>query len=115
MILHEASIKMSHHKHNRIFIVGLSGAGKGVLAEAIAKRLGWKFINADILGAAAHVGRTVSEIVGEEGELRFNQCLTEILACQMSQDNIVVTTLIFVCDKKEFFYDTSFDKCIPPG
>lgn len=83
---------MSHHKHNRIFIIGLSGAGKGVLAQEVARTLGWKFINADILGACAHVGRTVSEIVGEEGERRFNQCLTEILACQIHQDNIVVTT-----------------------
>lgn len=28
----------------RIFIIGHSGAGKGVLAQAVAKSLGWKFI-----------------------------------------------------------------------
>lgn len=26
----------------RIFIIGHSGAGKGVLAQAVAKSLGWK-------------------------------------------------------------------------
>jgi len=34
----------------RIFVIGHSGAGKGVLAQAVAKKLGWKFINADVLG-----------------------------------------------------------------
>ena len=30
----------------RIFIIGHSGAGKDVLAQAVAKKLGWKFFNA---------------------------------------------------------------------
>ena len=61
----------------RIFIIGHSGAGKGVLAQAVAKKLGWKFLNTDVLGCAAHIGRTVSEVVGAEGERAFNRCLTE--------------------------------------
>jgi shikimate kinase len=85
----------------RIFIIGHSGAGKGVLAQAVAKKLGWKFINADVLGCAAHIGRTVSEIVGAEGERAFNCCLTEILAHQITKENIVVTTdESIICDEK---------------
>ena len=76
----------------RIFIIGHSGAGKGVLAQAVAKKLGWKFINADVLGCAAHIGRTVSEVVGAEGERAFNRCLTEILSHQITKENVVVTT-----------------------
>jgi shikimate kinase len=34
-------------KHKRIFIVGHSGAGKGVLAQALSKKLGWQFLDAD--------------------------------------------------------------------
>jgi shikimate kinase len=90
---------MNHIK--RIFIVGHSGAGKGVLAQAVAKSLGWKFINADVLGCAAHIGRTVSEVVGTEGERAFNRCLTEILSHQIAQENIVVTTdESIICDEK---------------
>ncbi len=85
----------------RIFIIGHSGAGKGVLAQAVAKKLGWKFINADVLGCAAHIGRTVSEVVGTEGERAFNYCLTEILFHQISKENIVVTTdESIICDEK---------------
>ena len=88
-------------KHNRIFIIGHSGAGKGVVAQAVAKELGWKFINADVLGCVTHIGRTVSEVVGTEGERTFNRCLTEILSHQITKENIVVTTdESIICDEK---------------
>lgn len=76
----------------RIFIVGHSGAGKGVLAQAIAKKLGWTFINADVFGCAGHIGRRVSEVIGEEAEKSVNRCLAEILSHQINKENIVVTT-----------------------
>ena len=85
----------------RVFIIGHSGAGKGVLAKAVAKSLGWKFINADVLGCAAHIGRTPSEVLGTEGERAFNRCLTEILSHQITKENIVVTTdESIICDEK---------------
>lgn len=87
--------------NKRIFIVGHSGAGKGVLAEAIAKELGWRFSNADVFGCAGHIGRTLTEVIGAEGEKAFNHSLTEILSHQISKDNIVVTTdENIVCDEK---------------
>ncbi len=85
----------------RIFIIGHSGAGKGVLAQAVAQKLGWKFIDADVLGCVAHIGRTLSEVVGGEGERAFNHCLTEILSHQITKENSVVTTdESIICDKK---------------
>jgi len=86
---------------NRIFIVGHSGAGKGVLARSIAKELAWTFINADVFGCAAHIGRTLVDVVGVESEQSFHHCLTEILSHQMSKNKIVVTTdEIIICDEK---------------
>ena len=51
-------------KAKRIFIVGQSGAGKGVVAEEVAKQLGWKFINADVLASVASIGRSVTDVFG---------------------------------------------------
>lgn len=79
-------------QNKRIFIVGHSGAGKGALAQAIAKELGWKFINADVFGCTAHLGRQLSDVIGIEGKQSFSRCLTEILRHQMGKENIVVTT-----------------------
>ena len=88
-------------KHKRIFIVGQSGAGKGVVAQEVAKQLGWKFINADVLASVASIGRSVTEVFGPGSEDKFNQTLTEILQHQVAQENIVVTTdENVVCDPK---------------
>lgn len=79
-------------KYKRIFIIGHSGAGKGVLAEGVAKELGWKYINADY-ALATSIGRDVKEILGAEGEKKFQQCLSDVLNHQITtQENIVVTT-----------------------
>lgn len=39
---------------NRIFIISHFGAGKGVLTQAIAEKLGWQFIIADVMGCASN-------------------------------------------------------------
>jgi len=82
-------IIMSNHK--RIFIIGHSGAGKGVLAEALAKKLGWKFIDADF-SLAPSIGQSLAKILGNQGEEAFQHCLSDILSYQQRQENIVVTT-----------------------
>lgn len=78
-------------KHKRIFIVGHSGAGKAVLAQGIAKKLGWQFIDADF-GLTPTIGRSMTDIIGKQGEETFQNCLTEILQNQIGKENIVVTT-----------------------
>ena len=59
-------------KAKRIFIVGQSGAGKGVVAEEVAKQLGWKFINADVLATVASIGRSVTDVFAEVASVTIN-------------------------------------------
>jgi hypothetical protein len=75
---------------------------RGASPKRWLKSLGWKFINADVLGCAAHIGRTVSEVCRcTEGERAFNRCLTEILSHQITKENVVVTTdESIICDEK---------------
>lgn len=75
----------------RIFIVGNSGAGKGVLAQGVAEKLGWKFIDADF-SLAPSIGRTAADIIGKEGAQKFLDCLSDILSEQCQKEKIVVTT-----------------------
>lgn len=79
------------NKPNRIFIIGHSGAGKGVLAKGVAEKLGWKFIDADF-SLAPSIGRDIEEIIGNEGTDFFQRTLRDILSYQLTQKNIVVTT-----------------------
>lgn len=84
----------------RIFIVGHSGAGKGVLAQALAEKLGWQFIDADF-ALASTIGRDMDEIIGDQGEKSFQHCLSEILSNQLGEEGIVVTTDDSIIDRKK--------------
>lgn len=87
-------------QHNQVFIVGHSGAGKGVLAQAIAEKLGWKFVNADVLGCASHTGRKTQDTLGKDGQAHFHRTLNDILSHLLTQEKIVVTTdTDIVCDQ----------------
>lgn len=87
-------------KNKRIFIIGHMGAGKGILAQALAKKLNWRFIDADF-SLAPSIGKDLKSIIGDSGEKMFHHCLFEILSYQLTQENIVVATdESIVCDDK---------------
>jgi len=60
-------------KPKRIFIVGHMGAGKSLRGKALAKKLGWRYIDANP-GLERYIGRNLNEIVGKQGEEAFHQC-----------------------------------------
>jgi len=73
----------------RIFIVGHMGAGKALLAEALAKKLGWKFIDANP-SLERYIGRNLNEIFGAQGEAAFHHCEAEIIVRYKGQEHVVV-------------------------
>lgn len=76
-------------KTKRIFIVGHMGAGKSLLAEALAKKLGWQFIDANP-GLERYIGRSLSEIFGKQGEEAFHECEAEIISHYIGKDHVVL-------------------------
>ncbi len=75
-------------KPKRIFIIGHMGAGKFLLTEALAKRLGWEVIDANP-SLERYIGRSLNEILGKSGEEAFHRCENEILTHYMGKENIV--------------------------
>jgi shikimate kinase len=61
-----------------IFLVGFMGAGKTTVGGALARRLGWRFVDLDDI-VVARAGRSVAEIFRQEGEARFRELETEAL------------------------------------
>ena len=55
---------------DRLFLVGLSGAGKSSVATAAAARLGWTAWDSDV-EIAARAGRSIPRIFAEDGEPAF--------------------------------------------
>ena len=60
-------------------LVGLMGAGKTTVGQAVADRLGWAFLDSD-RQVEARAGRTVVEIWRDEGEVGFRHLEAEALA-----------------------------------
>lgn len=75
----------------RIFVIGHSGAGKGVLAQALARKLGWKYLDADF-ALSTTLGRELPDLLGKPGEEALLRTLSEVLTYQKSLNEIVVTT-----------------------
>lgn len=76
-------------KPERIFVVGHMGAGKALLSEALAKKLGWQFIDANP-SLERYIGRSLHEILGKQGEESLHRCEGEIISHYIGKDHVVV-------------------------
>src|SRR3990167_8101032 len=77
------------NKPKRIFIVGHMGAGKFLLAEALAKKLEWQLIDANP-SLERYIGRSLNEILGKQGEEAFHRCEAEIISHYIGKEHVVI-------------------------
>lgn len=75
-------------KPKRIFVVGHMGAGKALFSEALAKKLGWQYIDANP-SLERYIGRSLNEILGKQGEEAFHRCEAEIISHYIEKEHIV--------------------------
>ncbi len=61
-----------------VFLVGFMGAGKSRVGRALARRLGWRFVDLD-RRVEARAGRSIARMFRESGEAAFRQAETEEL------------------------------------
>ena len=66
------------NRQSAIVLVGFMAAGKSTVAQALARRLSYQFIDLDQL-IEAREGRKIASIIDEDGEPRFRQIETEVL------------------------------------
>ena len=76
-------------KPKRIFVVGHMGAGKALLSETLAKKLGWQYIDANP-SLERYIGRSLNAIFGKEGEAAFHECEAEIISHYIGKEHVVV-------------------------
>ncbi len=78
-------------KQGKEWIANLPTVVNELSTHWVAEKLGWQFIDADF-SLTPSIGRRVDEIIGKQAENAFQDCLAEILAYQITKENIVVTT-----------------------
>jgi len=72
-----------------VFLIGFMGAGKTTVGRALARIMGWDFVDLDeeIVGAEH---RSIAQIFAHEGEKYFRRLEAEILASLRSRLRLVV-------------------------
>ncbi len=76
---------------DKIYLVGFMGAGKTTLAQALARRLGWRAEDVDLL-IEARERRTVADIFAREGEPYFRSIERQVIWSLLPQRHIVIAT-----------------------
>jgi len=74
---------------DRIVLVGMMGAGKTTVGQALARKRGWDFVDSDAQ-IEARTGRTVAEIWTTEGEPAFRRIESSVLAAALAHERPAV-------------------------
>ena len=82
---------MKSQNVERIFLIGLPGAGKTTTGRALAKWLRWSFLDLDDL-ITTRAGKSVAAIFADEGEARFRELESAALAEACDHERAVIAT-----------------------
>ncbi len=80
---------MDYNKHN-IILIGMPGSGKSTVGVILAKNLGMKFVDTDILIQSSEQ-RTLQEIVNSEGHMSLRQIEENVLLKVNCVNSVVAT------------------------
>jgi shikimate kinase len=72
-----------------LFLIGYRGSGKTTVAAALAERLGWPWLDADV-ELERRAGKTIKEIFAEEGERAFRDRESATLADLAKEDGRII-------------------------
>jgi shikimate kinase len=93
---------------NIIFLIGYRATGKTSVARILGERLGWSWIDTDLL-LEEQTGRTIRQIFIEEGEAGFRQREAQVLAGICRVPKQVVATgggIILSADNRKLLRDS---------
>ena len=74
---------------SRLVLTGFMGAGKSTVGRALAKRLGWKFLDLDEIIVEAE-GRSIADLFADLGEAGFREQERIALASALKENSTVL-------------------------
>lgn len=86
-----ALVHTTHQKSRNLILIGFMGTGKTTIGKRVAKSLGFRFVDTDDL-ITRKAGKSINRIFQEEGEERFRELETEVLAERAAKSDQVIST-----------------------
>ncbi len=86
----EQKMRWSVYMKNNVILIGMPGCGKSTVGVVLAKAMGYRFMDSDLVIQESD-GRLLSEIIDDEGLDGFNQIENRINA-QIQADRTVIAT-----------------------
>jgi shikimate kinase len=74
-----------------IYLIGMMGSGKTTVGKLLAEELNYRFLDTDVL-IESIVKKTINDIFKEDGEAKFRELESQILAEVSSYTKTVVST-----------------------
>lgn len=77
--------------HNNIYLIGFMGSGKTTVGQALARELGYTFVDMDQM-IQDQAKKSISQIFSEQGEVTFRDLETQVLKSISLHNRHVVST-----------------------
>ncbi|MCB0112430.1 MAG: shikimate kinase [Caldilineaceae bacterium] len=74
-----------------IVLTGFMGTGKSTVGQAVAARLGWRFVDSDA-EIVARAGLSIPEIFAQQGEPAFRRIEHEVVCALVDGQQLVIAT-----------------------
>ena len=87
------------HTWNNLVLIGMPGAGKSTVGVVIAKKLGYRFMDSDLV-IQERTGKMLHEIIAEKGTDGFLQVEDEVNASLCCEKTVIATGGSAVYGKK---------------
>lgn len=84
--------------HRNVILIGMPGAGKSTVGVIVAKTLGMRFIDTDIL-IQERTGRMLQEILDEDGPDAFGRIEEEVILSLRPRRAVIATGGSVVCSE----------------
>ena len=79
------------HTPHRIALIGFMGSGKTTVGRLVAARLGYRFLDLDVL-ITENAGKSIREIFDEDGEDAFRRIESDALYSVREMNRLVIAT-----------------------
>ena len=84
------SISNDMVKRKNIILIGMPGSGKSTLGVVLAKKMGYSFIDSDIVIQDTY-GCTLEELIDEHGDAGFIKIENDV-NCSISPEHTIIAT-----------------------